>query len=153
MLNAQPPFPTGARHAIGHFVPGLIFGALEEAAADKIQADNGMIDLLTVQGTHPDGRPISTIHFVSGGFGALHGLDGRDCLPGPSNMAAVPVEIWESITGMSVLSKKMIPDSGGAGEFRGGVGQEVTLRNDTGKPMTVLSMGNRTEFALSLIHI
>ena len=41
----------------------------------------------------------------------------------------------------------MIPDSGGAGEFRGGVGQEVTLRNDTGKPMTVLSMGNRTEFA------
>ena len=147
LLNAQPPFPTGARHAIGHFVPGLIFGALEEAAADKIQADNGMIDLLTVQGTHPDGRPISTIHFVSGGFGALHGLDGRDCLPGPSNMAAVPVEIWESITGMSVLSKKMIPDSGGAGEFRGGVGQEVTLRNDTGKPMTVLSMGNRTEFA------
>jgi len=26
------------------------------------------------------------------------------------------------------------------------VGQEVTLRNDTGKTMTVLSMGNRTEF-------
>ena len=146
LLNAQPPFPTGARHAIGHFVPGLIFGALEEAASDKIQADNGMIDLLTVQGTHPDGRPISTIHFVSGGFGALHGLDGRDCLPGPSNMATVPVEIWESITGMSVISKKMIPDSGGAGEFRGGAGQEVTLRNDTGKTMTVLSMGNRTEF-------
>ena len=28
LLNAQPPYPTGGRHAIGHFVPGLIFGAL-----------------------------------------------------------------------------------------------------------------------------
>ena len=146
LLNAQPPYPTGGRHAIGHFVPGLIFGALAEAAADKIQADNGMIDLVTVQGTHPDGRPISTIHFTAGGFGALEGLDGRDCLPGPSNMATVPVEIWETITGMTVVSKKTIPDSGGPGTFRGGLGQEVTLRNDTGNPMTVLSMANRTEF-------
>jgi N-methylhydantoinase B len=146
LLNAQPPYPTGGRHAIGHFVPGLIFGALAGAAADKIQADNGMIDLVTVQGTHPDGRPISTIHFTAGGFGALEGLDGRDCLPGPSNMATVPVEIWETITGMTVVNKKMIPDSGGPGTFRGGLGQEVTLRNDTGNPMTVLSMANRTEF-------
>ncbi len=146
LLNAQPPYPTGGRHAIGHFVPGLIFGALAEAAADKIQADNGMIDLVTVQGTHPDGRPISTIHFTAGGFGALEGLDGRDCLPGPSNMATVPVEIWETITGMTVVSKKTIPDSGGPGTFRGGLGQEVTLRNDSGNPMTVLSMANRTEF-------
>ncbi len=147
LLNAQPPFPTGGRHAIGHFVPGLIFGALADAAPDKIQADNGMMDLLTIQATHPDGRPVSTICFVSGGFGALQGQDGRDCLPGPSNMAAVPVEVWETITGMTVVSKRLTPDSGGPGAFRGGVGQEIVLRNDTGQPMTVLSMGNRTDFA------
>ena len=147
LLNAQPPFPTGGRHAIGHFVPGLLFGALADAASDKIQADNGMMDLLTIQATHPDGRPVSTICFVSGGFGALQGQDGRDCLPGPSNMAAVPVEVWETITGMTVVSKRLTPDSGGPGTFRGGVGQEIVLRNDTGQPMTVLSMGNRTDFA------
>ena len=147
LLNAQPPFPTGGRHAIGHFVPGLIFGALADAAPDKVQADNGMMDLLTIQATHPDGRPVSTICFVSGGFGALQGQDGRDCLPGPSNMAAVPVEVWETITGMTVVSKTLTPDSGGPGTFRGGVGQEVVLRNDTGRAMTVLSMGNRTDFA------
>jgi len=147
LLNAQPPFPTGGRHAIGHFVPGLIFGALAEAAPDKVQADNGMMDLLTIQSTHPDGRPVSTISFVAGGFGALEGQDGRDCLPGPSNMAAVPVEVWESITGMTVVRKTLRPDSGGPGAARGGVGQEMTFRNDTGKPMTVFSMGNRTDFA------
>ena len=147
LLNAQPPFPTGGRHAIGHFVPGLIFGALAEAAPDKIQADNGMLDLITIQATHPDGRPVSTICFVAGGFGALEGQDGRDCLPGPSNMAAVPVEVWETITGMTVVRKNLRPDSGGPGKFRGGIGQEMTLRNDTGHPMTVFSMANRTEFA------
>lgn len=147
LLNAQPPYPTGGRHAIGHFVPGLIFGALAEAAPDKIQADNGMLDLITIQATHPDGRPVSTISFVAGGFGALSGQDGRDCLPGPSNMAAVPVEVWETITGMTVVSKRLRPDSGGPGAARGGVGQEMTLRNDTGHPMTVFSMANRTDFA------
>lgn len=147
LLNAQPPFPTGGRHAIGHFVPGLIFGALADAAPDKIQADNGMLDLITIQATHPDGRPVSTICFVAGGFGALQGQDGRDCLPGPSNMAAVPVEVWETITGMTVVSKRLRPDSGGPGTARGGIGQEMTLRNDTGSPMTVFSMANRTEFA------
>jgi N-methylhydantoinase B len=146
LLNAQPPFPTGGRHAIGHFVPGLIFGALAEAAPDKIQADCGMMDLMTVQGTHRDGRGISTIYFASGGFGALQGADGGDCVPGPSNMAVVPVEVWETITGTTVEKKAMIPDSGGPGAWRGGAGQEVVLRNDTGYPLTIFCMANRTEY-------
>ena len=146
LLNAQPPFPTGGRHAIGHFVPGLIFGALADAAPDKIQADCGMMDLMTMQGTHRDGRGISTIYFAAGGFGALRGRDGADCLPGPSNMAVVPVEIWETITGTTVEKKAMMPDSGGAGTWRGGAGQEVVIRNDTGHPLTIFCMANRTEF-------
>ncbi len=146
LLNAQPPFPTGARHAIGHFVTGLLFGALAEAAPDRIQADNGMMDLVTIQGFHPDGRPISTIYFASGGFGAIEGMDGGNCLPGPSNMAVVPAEIWESITGTTIVSKEILPDSGGPGTARGGVGQVMTLRNDTGRPMTILTMANRSDF-------
>lgn len=146
LLNAQPPFPTGGRHAIGHFVPGLIFGALAEAAPDKIQADCGMMDLMTVQGTHRDGRGISTIYFASGGFGALQGGDGGDCVPGPSNMAVVPVEVWETITGTTIEKKAIVPDSGGPGAWRGGTGQEVVIRNDTGHPMTIFCMANRTEF-------
>ena len=146
LLNARPPFPTGGRHAIGHFIPGLIFGALSKAAPDKIQADCGMMDLMTVQGTHRDGRGISTIYFASGGFGALQAHDGGDCVPGPSNMAVVPVEVWETITGTTIEGKSFVPDSGGPGTARGGVGQEVVIRNDTGHPMTIFCMANRTEF-------
>ncbi len=146
LLNALSPFPTGGRHVIGHFVPGLIFGALSEAAPDRVQADNGMMDLVTVQGRRRDGRGVSTIYFASGGFGALQGDDGPDCRPGPSNMAVVPAEIWEANTNLTVLGKRMLPDSGGPGASRGGVGQEVVLRNDSGHPMTIFCMANRTEF-------
>lgn len=146
ILNAVPPSPTGGRHIIGHFVSPLIFGALVEAAPDKVQADCGMIDILTVQGRHRDGRDVSTLYFAAGGFGALAGRDGPNATPGPSNMAVVPVEVWESLTAMTVTQKALMADSGGAGESRGGLGQEVGLRNDTGHPMSVFFMGNRTEF-------
>ena len=146
LLNAQPPFPTGGRHAIGHFVTPLVFGALQDAAPDQVQADSGMMDLLTFQGTHRNGQAISTIYFAAGGFGALSGHDGPDTTPGPSNMAVVPVEVWENLTGTTVEYKRLRPDSGGAGAARGGLGQEVVIRNDTGHPLLVFSMANRTRF-------
>jgi N-methylhydantoinase B len=146
ILNAQPPSPTGGRHAIGHFVTPLVFGALAEAAPESVQADSGMLDLITFQGTHPNGRAVATIYFASGGFGALAGHDGPETTPGPSNMAVVPVEVWESLTGTTVEYKRLLPDSGGAGASRGGLGQEVVIRNDTGQPMAIFSMANRTEY-------
>ena len=152
ILNAQPPSPTAGRHIVGHFVTPLIYGALADAVPDRVNADSGMINIVTVQGRHPDGSAIATLHFVAGGFGALDGLDGNSTTPGPSNMACVPTEIWESRTGITVESKRLRPDSGGAGRFRGGLGQEVVLRNDTGHLLTVFSMANRTDFAASGLH-
>jgi N-methylhydantoinase B len=147
LLNAQPPSATGARHMIGHYVAPLVLGALADAAPDRVMADCGMMNLLTVQGTHRDGRPLSTLYFAAGGFGALSDHDGPEVLPGPSNMAVVPVEVWEALTSTTIESKRLLPDSGGAGKARGGLGQEVVIRNDSGHLLTVLCMANRTEFA------
>ena len=149
ILNALPPSPTAGRHIVGHFVTPLIFGALAEAMPDRVQADTGMINIVTFQGRNRDGAAVSTLYFVAGGFGALTRQDGHPTTPGPSNMACVPVEIWESRTGVTVESKRLLIDSGGAGTWRGGLGQEIVLRNDTGYPMTIFSMANRTEFAAS----
>ena len=147
LLNAQPPSATGARHMIGHSVAPLIFGALADAAPERVQADCGNMNLLTVQGRHRDGREVSTIYFAAGGFGALSGHDGRETMPGPSNMAVVPVEVWETLTSTTIESKRLLTDSGGPGKARGGLGQEVVIRNDSGNLFTVLCMANRTEFA------
>ena len=147
ILNALPPAATGGRHTIGHSVTPLVFGALAEAAPESVQAECGNMDLITFHGTHPDGRPIATIYFAAGGFGALLGHDGANATPGPSNMGVVPVEVWESLTGTTIERKALLADSGGPGAARGGLGQEVVIRNDSGRPMTVFSMANRTEFA------
>ena len=146
ILNAQPPFATGGRHAMGHFVTPLVYGALAKAVPDRVQAGSGMMNLMTFQGMRRDNRPFSTIYFAAGGYGALDGLDGWCTLPHPSNMAVVPVEVWETLTHTTIESKKLIPDSGGSGRWRGGLGQEVILRNDTGHPIVTLGMGNRTIF-------
>jgi N-methylhydantoinase B len=146
ILNAQPPFATGGRHAMGHFVTPLIYGALAKAAPGRVQAESGMMNLITMQGTRRDGRPFSALYFAAGGYGALEGLDGWPTLPHPSNMAFVPVEVWETLTHTTIESKRLLTDSGGAGQWRGGLGQEVVLRNDTGHTLTTLGMGNRTMF-------
>ncbi|MFM9849413.1 MAG: hydantoinase B/oxoprolinase family protein [Hyphomicrobiaceae bacterium] len=146
ILNAQPPFPTGGRHAMGHFVTPLVYGALADAIPGEVQADSGMMNLINFQGSRRDGRVFSTLYFASGGYGALNGLDGWSTLPHPSNMAVVPVEVWETLTHTTVERKQLRTDSGGAGRWRGGLGQEVVLRNDTGQPVTILGMGNRTLF-------
>jgi N-methylhydantoinase B len=146
ILNALPPYPTGGRHAMGHFVTPTIYGALAEATPDRVQADSGMMNLITFQGRRRDDRAFSCLYFAAGGYGALENLDGWATLPHPSNMAVVPVEIWETLTNMTIESKRLLTDSGGPGRWRGGLGQEVVLRNDTGHTLTMLGMGNRMEF-------
>lgn len=105
-----------------------------------------MMNLVTFQGRHRNGRGVSTIYFAAGGYGALDGTDGVPTVPHPSNMAVVPVEIWETITSTTIERKELLTDSGGAGQWRGGMGQEVVVRNDSGSTMTLLGMGNRTQF-------
>lgn len=146
ILNAQPPFATGGRHAMGHFVTPLVYGALAQALPGRVQAGSGMMNLITMQGMRRDNRPFSTLYFAAGGYGALEGLDGWATLPHPSNMAFVPVEVWETLTHTTIESKRLLPDSGGPGRWRGGLGQEVVLRNDTGHLLVTLGMGNRTMF-------
>jgi N-methylhydantoinase B len=144
ILNAEPPYATGGRHAMGHFVTPLVYGALAKAMPDRVQAGSGMMNLINFQGRRRDGRPFSTLYFAAGGYGALRGLDGWCTLPHPSNMATVPVEVWETLTHTTIESKRLLPDTGGPGQWRGGLGQEVVVRNDTGHLITTLGMGNRT---------
>ena len=146
ILNALHPFATGGRHAMGHFVTPLVYGALAQALPDRVQAGSGMMNLINFQGVRRDERPFSTLYFGAGGYGALQHLDGWCTLPHPSNMATVPVEVWETLTHTTIESKRLLPDTGGPGQWRGGLGQEVVLRNDTGHLITTLGMGNRTMF-------
>ena len=141
------PSPTGGRHVIGHFVTPLIFGALADALPSQVQADSGMQTQLNCLGRHRNGRDVSSLFFAAGGYGALQDFDGWAATPGPSNMRGTPIEIWENVTSTTVLKKELVADSGGAGESRGGLAQNIEISNDTGNPLSVACFGGRTEFA------
>src|SRR5690606_24899167 len=55
----------------------------------------------------------------------------------PGNTAYTPIELSEQITPFRIKYKRLRPDSGGAGEFRGGLGQEILLENRSESPIAV----------------
>jgi N-methylhydantoinase B len=152
LLNAVSPSPTGGRHIVGHFVVPLLFGALADVVPEQVQADSGMLNLININGRTRDGRPVASIFFASGGFGALKGQDGAPTTPSPSNMTGTSIEVWENLTGMFIESKALLPDSGGPGEFRGGLGQRIEFINDSGGELVISCLAGRTEFAPQGLH-
>ncbi len=149
LLNALRPHPTGARHILGHFVGPLIFAALSSVLPEEVQADSGMVFQVNMRGRTRGGRAYSSIYFSPGGYGAMTCRDGKAALPAPSNMIGASIEVWEEQTDCTFLRKEVLPDTGGAGQFQGGNGQVIVLRNDSGAPVEASFMASRTRHAAS----
>ncbi len=146
ILDARRPSPTGGRHSVGWYIVPLIMGALADAIPDRVQADAGMASLFIVHAEGKGGEAASVQYFLAGGLGAMAGQDGHNTTPSPTNNAVVASEVWENETGMTVVRRQLLPDSGGAGEFRGGLGQVAEMTNTSGRAKTIFMFGMRTEF-------
>ncbi|MHA2393752.1 MAG: hydantoinase B/oxoprolinase family protein [Promethearchaeota archaeon] len=132
ILNPQPPCATGARARIGHHLPQFIWGALAEVMPDMVVAEHGMHNSVNLAGRHRDSTPFGILLMSEGGFGARPQDDGPHTTAAPTNLSPAPIEVVEGDTSLFIVHKKLIPDSGGAGRFRGGCGQEIWVRNTTG---------------------
>ncbi|MEZ4569854.1 MAG: hydantoinase B/oxoprolinase family protein [Thermomicrobiales bacterium] len=161
ILNAQHPAPVGSRSIIGHFLPGVIFGALAEALPDRVMADGaaniwinqftGEIDDSNRAYTSGSGttRTWTYVWFSAGGTGARPTKDGIGATAFPSGISGVPAEVIEQLSPIVMHRREFRQDSGGAGKYRGGVGQtmEVSVRGD--RPYTLAPLFDRTRYAAS----
>jgi N-methylhydantoinase B len=150
ILNAQHPAPVAARHLIGHFLPGLIFGALARAMPERIMADGAASIWITMfrgRRPQPSHDPYTFMLFQCGGTGARPTKDGLNNVGFPSGVAGVPAEVMESLTGLVVERREVRPDSAGAGEFRGGCGQFTTFVDRSGETWSMSGMYDRLKFA------
>jgi len=147
VLNAQHPAPVGARHIIGHFLPGLIHGALAPAVPDKVLAQ-GADSLWNTQitGRRKNGVPFTYVYFSGGGMGARPTKDGLSATAYPSGIRGVPAEVIESVSPVVIHRRELRPDSEGAGRYRGGFGQEMEIGVRTDAPWTLSAMYDRTRF-------
>ena len=148
ILNARRPCAVGARHLIGHFLSQAVFGALSQVVPGGVIAD-GSAGLWNTQleGRGPDGRLFAYIFFSAGGMGARPTADGLSATAFPSGIRGVPAEAIESVSPTLMLRRALRPDSGGAGRFRGGLGQEMVLAVDSGEPALHSPMYDRTRCA------
>ena len=146
ILNAQHPAATCGRNTVGWYVVPLLMGAFAEALPEAVQAETGMAMTVVFNGKLQNGGKLLDQYFATGGIGGMAGLDGRQTTPAPTNCAMISSEIWEDETDVAVVERRILPDSGGAGEFRGGTGQEIVLQNNTGHPITLSLFGLRTKF-------
>ena len=65
--------------------------------------------------------------FNSGGMGARPGADGLSATAFPSGVMTMPIEATEQAGPVVIWRKELRPDSGGAGRFRGGLGQVIEI--------------------------
>ena len=145
ILNCLEPAPVGTRHLIGHLLPGVIFGALAPALPDRLIATGADATWLTIwRGTDRDGRAFSLTVFQSGGTGARATKDGLSTTGFPSGVAGVPAEVIETLTPLVQHRRELRTDSGGAGHWRGGLGQLTEMSSRGAGPWSVSTLIDRT---------
>jgi N-methylhydantoinase B len=148
ILNCLEPAAVASRHMIGHFLPGVIFGALAPALPGRLMACGAdPIWLSVCQGQWPISHEPFTFHlFQCGGTGARTMKDGLNTTGFPSGVAGVPAEVVESLAPLIQYRRELRTDSGGPGTYRGGLGQwtEMGYRGDA--PWTISALVDRTRF-------
>ena len=147
ILNAERPAPVSLRHVIGHLVPDLVLGALAQALPATILAE-GAAALWNIHiSARPrdgcEGRRAEILMFNSGGMGARPTLDGLSATAFPSGVMTMPIEATEQTGPIVVWRKELRPDSGGDGEFRGGLGQVIEIEAAPGHEFDFSAMFDR----------
>ncbi|MGO9119766.1 MAG: hydantoinase B/oxoprolinase family protein [Desulfomonilaceae bacterium] len=130
VVNCSFPAPVAARMQVGHFMTEMVFRALAPAVPDRIIAGSGGTPAQTniLYGRRHNGKPWLTMIIRGGGMGASSFMDGHHCAIFPANGANTPVEIFESDTPLIVEERCLVPDSGGPGKKRGGLGRRKIIR-------------------------
>lgn len=148
ILNAQRPAPVSVRHVLGHFVPDLVLGALQEITDMDVPAE-GAGSLWNLQISirplpeNVNGESREILMFNSGGTGARAGLDGLSSTAFPSGVHTMPAEAMEHVGPITIWRKELRPRSGGAGKYRGGLGQILEIAPNEGYEFRFNAMFDR----------
>jgi N-methylhydantoinase B len=130
ITNGKLPAACAARGLTGFRGVDCCFGALAQLYPDRVYAaSDGGNTGITIGGYDKELRPFIYVDFLSGCWGGrpwADGLDGNTSMF--ANMASFSVEVIEAENPLEVLDYEFVPDTGGAGKFRGGMSQRKTWR-------------------------
>ncbi len=157
ILNAVRPMPVSARHVIGQMLPDVVFGCLAPVIPDRVPAEGAGAMWNPMLRGGPTGvapeviasadelsEDYDVIMFNTGGTGGRPTMDGLSTTAFPSGVRTPPVEAVETCFPLIIWRKELRERSGGAGKFRGGLGQTIEIGGEAGTPFSVAAMFDRT---------
>jgi N-methylhydantoinase B len=132
VVNAQEPAPVVyANHEISLRVADIVLGAMHQISPSNcIAGSQGTAGVVIFGGSdYRTGRGYVSYEVTKGGVGARPTKDGINAIGGPlANQMNTPIEILEMSFPLRVEEYSLLPDSGGAGKWRGGVGVRRSWR-------------------------
>jgi N-methylhydantoinase B len=124
ITNASAPAPVSSYQAANLKLVDVILEALAPFRPERAVANAGSSGALLIswKGGGRPGQPSMQYEILGSAYGGGKGNDGASALATHlSNLHITPIEILESEFPCRITSFELVPDSGGAGEFRGGL--------------------------------
>src|SRR5215831_2229111 len=123
VVNPVMPAAVAARGLTGFRMANAVFGALAQIAPDRVFAcEVGGDTGVSFGGYDRERRPFVFLEFLFGSWGGRPARDGVDaCSSSVVNFSNNPVEVIESEYPLMIERYGYVPDSGGPGQFRGGL--------------------------------
>jgi len=123
IVNPVMPASVAARGLTGFRVANALFGALAKIAPDRVFAcEMGGDTGISFGGYDAQRRPFVFLEFLFGSWGGRPTKDGIDAAASAVvNFSNNPIEIVESEYPLMIERYGYVPNSGGAGKFRGGL--------------------------------
>ena len=136
IVNPEPPAAVvGGNLETSQRVTDVVLGAFAGIAPERAVAGcQGTMNNVTFGGTDPrDGEPYAFYETQAGGFGGRDGADGMDAVHvHMSNTLNTPIEVLETAYPLFVRQYSLREDTGGPGEYRGGLGlrRDIEVRDE-----------------------
>jgi N-methylhydantoinase B len=147
LVNPRSPAPVNARSATIKRITCSMLAALAEAAPERVPAASaGELLVMAFGGQRKDGSAFVTGELLSGGSGAGNGFDGVDAIEtDATNCMNLPAEAMELEAPIRINRWCLRTDSGGAGTWRGGLGQvkEFEVLDDVEGTLSFSHRGER----------
>jgi N-methylhydantoinase B len=130
ILNPMMPGPCAARALTGYRVFDTMLGALAKIVPGKVPAaGEGGNSVICISGLRPNRKPFIIVDMICGAWGGRPNKDGLEAVTNASqNLSNMPVEVMEAEHPVRIEDYAFVPDTCGAGKYRGGVGIRRSYR-------------------------
>jgi len=145
-FNPKFPAPSGGRAILQIRIFDTINGAMAKALPQKAMGAFSHWSNPNIGGIDDrTSKPFVMYDLSLAGYGGRYGEDGPEALTPVMNCTNIPVEVHETHNPIRIKCLEFLPDTGGAGQWRGGCGlkKEIEILNSTA---TLSHLADRHKF-------